>query len=265
MSLLSFRRVVAITSIDAGALRGDLGERLVLVDLDPIPETRRRAERELDRVYNQARPQVLGALLDLLVLVLARLDTVNLPVLPRMADFAKVLAAMDAAIGTNALSLYADQGKRIAADVLEADPVGEAVAALVRSKGEWRGPASALLEEVRPEAAGREWPRNGRGLSSRLKRLAPALETQGVRVTPPGKSDRTRKYVLQSIAQTAQPPKDDHQAAPTGLDDRAVERESNGDRPPGNGDGSPPTAPSGRSGGSGGSAQTNASGEWGYS
>mgnify|MGYP000381769483 CR=1 FL=1 len=120
VSVLSFRRVVVLTSIDAGSLRGDLGERLVLVDLQAIAGGKRRTERDLDNVYNMARPAMLGALLDLLAMVLARLDAVNLPELPRMADFARVLGAMDSAINTNALALYSAHGKRIAGEVLRA-------------------------------------------------------------------------------------------------------------------------------------------------
>jgi hypothetical protein len=265
VSVLSFRRVVAMTSIDAGALRGDLGERLVLVDLEAIPNAKRRTERALDKAYAAARPAMLGALLDLLAAVLARLDTVTLPELPRMADFARVLAALDDAIGTNALALYGDQGKRIAGEVLDADPVGEAVAAFVRSHGEWRGGAGALLKAIRPDDAGRGWPRNGRGLSARLKRLAPALELQGVRVTPPGKTDRTRVYLLQVIAQTAQPPGNGHDAAPRAFDGRAIVHPSNANRPAQHNGHGPTEGDSGRSGDSGGSAQasSNTGDGWG--
>jgi hypothetical protein len=246
-------------------LRGDLGERLVLVDLEAIPNAKRRTERALDKAYAAARPAMLGALLDLLAAVLARLDTVTLPELPRMADFARVLAALDDAIGTNALALYGDQGKRIAGEVLDADPVGEAVAAFVRSHGEWRGGAGALLKAIRPDDAGRGWPRNGRGLSARLKRLAPALELQGVRVTPPGKTDRTRVYLLQVIAQTAQPPGNGHDAAPRAFDGRAIVHPSNANRPAQHNGHGPTEGDSGRSGDSGGSAQasSNTGDGWG--
>jgi len=206
VSVMSFRRVVVLTSIDAGALRGDLGERLVLVDLEPIAPERRRTEKALDKAYDAARPAILGALMDLLAGVLSRLDSVSVPTLPRMADFARVLAAVDATLGTNSLALYADQGKRIAGEVLDADPVGEAVAAWARQHGDWSGTASELLKGIRPGDAGREWPSTGRGLGARLKRLAPALSAQGIRVTPPPPTDRKRVYRLQAIAQTAEPP-----------------------------------------------------------
>lgn len=36
VSVLAFQRVIGMNTIDAGAMRGDLGERLLLVELDPI-------------------------------------------------------------------------------------------------------------------------------------------------------------------------------------------------------------------------------------
>jgi hypothetical protein len=232
VSVLSFRRVVVLTSIDAGALRGDLGDRLVLVDLDPITPDKRRTERALDKAYRDARPAILGALLDLLANVLARLDSVEVLALPRMADFARVLAAVDDVLGTNSLALYADQGKRIAGEVLDADPVGEAIAAFARMHGEWNGPAGALLDAIKPDDAGREWPRNGRGLAASLKRLAPALAANGVGITPPIPTDRKRVYRLQVIAQTAQSPEASHGSPVTGKDHRAIATRAAEQRPP---------------------------------
>lgn len=231
VSVLSFRRVIALTSIDAGALRGDLGERLVLVDLEPIEPSKRKTERELDAAYNAAKPAILGALLDLLVSVLCKVDSIRLPALPRMADFARVLAAVDATLGTDSLALYADQGKRIAGEVLDADPVGDAIARFARDCGEWSGTAGALLKAIKPDDAGREWPKNPRGLAGALKRLIPALALQDVLVTAPRPSDRTRTYSLSATARTAQPPKGGCSVEGTGGVGPAVEFHTIGDRP----------------------------------
>jgi energy-coupling factor transporter ATP-binding protein EcfA2 len=216
VSVLSFRRVVVLTSIDAGTLRGDLGERLVLVDLLPITSERRTTERALDATYTTMRPALLGALLDVVSAVLARLDTVDVPMLPRMADFARVLAAMDAAIGTEAMRLYGEQGNRIAGEVLEADPVGEAVVRFIANRRDWSGRMNELLGLIRPDDAGREWPKHGRGLGACLKRLAPALAVQGVRVTAASATDKRRVWVLQTTAPTAQPPTNDPGVTPSG-------------------------------------------------
>jgi hypothetical protein len=265
VSVLSFRRVIALTSIDAGALRGDLGDRLVLVDLEPIAPEQRRTERDLNKAYQAAHPAILGALLDLLAGVLSRVDSVKVAALPRMADFARALAAVDETLGTDSMTLYADQGKRIAGEVLDADPVGEAVAAFVRQHGEWSGSASALLDKIKPQGAGREWPRNGRGLAARIKRLAPALEMQGVRVTPPARTDRKRVYLLQAIAPTAQPPETALGAGTTGGDVCAIAVPSMGNRPSNRPSDQPVYSPEngdrGRSGDSGDSAHATSTGD----
>ena len=69
----SYRRALLLTSIDPGALKGDLGERLMPVELlkPSIP----RGEEELDAVLARHRPRILGALLDLVAEVLANPPT----------------------------------------------------------------------------------------------------------------------------------------------------------------------------------------------
>jgi hypothetical protein len=189
VTVLSFRRVVLLTSIDPGALRGDLGDRVLLIDLEPIDEQQRRAERDLDRQYAAAQPRIFGALLDLLAKVLAELPRVELNWLPRMADFAMVLAAMDNALADdsdkadgNALDIYLGQRERIAETVVESDPVALAIRALVDRDGFWDGTATELHEEVTPERPPRGWPSNPQMLGGRLTRLTPALERVGILV-----------------------------------------------------------------------------------
>lgn len=198
LSVLSFLRVIMLTSIDAGALRGDLGERLVLVDLEPIHESKRKTDKELNRMYDAAQPAILGALLDLLVQVMSKLETVKVPRLPRMADFARVLAAMDAATGMGSLAIYETQGNRIAGEVIESDPYGSAIVRFMSTRKDWSGTAQELLDAITPFDAGREWTINGRKLSAQLKRLEPALLVEGVQVIPPRPTDRPRVYVLLS-------------------------------------------------------------------
>lgn len=255
VAVLRFRRVLALTSIDPGALRGDLGQRLVLVDLEPIEPDRRRTERELDRLYRAAHPKILGALLDLLAGVLARLDAIGTDGLPRMADFARVLAAVDAVLGTSSLKLYSDQEKRIAGEVLESDPIGEAVMRWTRNVGPWEGSAQTLLRCLKPEDAGREWPRTGRGMGASLRRLAPALAHHGIRVTPPRPTDHTRTFRLETIAQTARSPESNSGSrgapdAPGAIPNGPV-KDLPSDGPVGNGGSEGGGGDSGRSGDSG--------------
>jgi hypothetical protein len=180
ISVISFRRCVALTTIDAGRLAGDLAERLLVVELERIPTGRRRPDAEIAAAYTAARPRILGALLDLTAQVLAALPAVRLAELPRMADFARILAAVDAVRGWDTLAAYRTAAAEATQAVLESDPVAEAVIALVGRGGGWQGTASELLDRITPERRPRGWPQTPRGLSGALARLAPALRAHGV-------------------------------------------------------------------------------------
>ncbi len=180
ISVISFRRCIALTTIDAGRLAGDLAERLLVVELARIPTGRRRPDAEITAAYIDARPRILGALLDLTTQVLATLPAVQLVELPRMADFARILAALDQVRGWDTVASYRTAAAEVTQAVLESDPVAEAVIALVGRGGGWQGTASELLDRITPERRPRGWPQSPRGLSGALARLAPALRAQGV-------------------------------------------------------------------------------------
>lgn len=181
VNVLSFQRVIGMTTIDAGALRGDLAERLLMVELDPIPASARRTDDAVKAAYEAAAPAVLGAILDLTAQVLAELPTVNVAELPRLADFAKILAAIDQVNGWTTLADFTALAKEITEAVIEADPFADAVRALIHDKRTWAGTAGRLLELLpAPDGAAKGWPRTARGVSGHLRRVAPALRKHGV-------------------------------------------------------------------------------------
>lgn len=201
LSVLSFRRVIMLTAIDPGALRGDLADRLLTVDLERIPPHRRRLDHELERRYLQQRPTILGGLFDLACQVLAVLPTIDLDQYPRMADFAEVVAAVDQVLGTEALATYVGQSHRLAEDVVEADRVAAAVRALVERTGGFEGTAAELLERITPDDRDerrdlpRDWPTTPQHLGQQLKRAAPALRAVGIAVDNE-RNRSTRRWVL---------------------------------------------------------------------
>jgi hypothetical protein len=180
ITVISFRRCIALTTIDAGRLAGDLAERLLPVELARIPAARRRPDAEIADRYRRECPSILGALLDLASDVLATLPTVRLDGLPRMADFARILAALDDVRGWDTLATYRAAAADATQAVLESDPVAEAILAFVGRGGGWRGTSSELLDRITPERRPRGWPQTPRGLSGALARLAPALRAHGV-------------------------------------------------------------------------------------
>ena len=76
-----------LNGIDEVVARGDLADRAIFLTLNAIPDADRRPEAELWARFEKARPRILGALLDALVVGLRRLPDVKLDRLPRMADF----------------------------------------------------------------------------------------------------------------------------------------------------------------------------------
>ncbi|WP_428386447.1 hypothetical protein [Mucisphaera sp.] len=196
-AVMAYRRCIMLTSIDPGSLRGDLGERLLMVELERIHSDARKTESRLNRQYQRLRPVLLGALLTAVSRILAALPQVSLDEHPRMADFAQVLAALDQACpeltGGQAYESFMKQRGRISQEVVEADPVASALVACVQEKGEFRGSASELLELLTPDNPLRGWPGTPQAMGQRLKRIAPDLRELSLEVSQDKESDSHRK------------------------------------------------------------------------
>src|SRR5262249_48386394 len=93
------QRPVILTGIEELATRSDLLDRAIVLHLPPLPEDRCRPEAELWAEFEEARPRILGALLDVVAGALRELPAVKLPRHPRMADFAVWATAAETALG----------------------------------------------------------------------------------------------------------------------------------------------------------------------
>jgi hypothetical protein len=167
--------------------RADLGDRAIFLTLAPIGEAQRRAESELWRQFENARPRILGALLDAVAHGLRVLDRVQLDRLPRMADFALWATACETAFwpaGTFARA-YAANRRAAIESVVEADPVAACVRAIMVDRTMWTGSAADLLrlcaESARDDISrGIGWARSPRALAGRLRRAQTFLPVLGI-------------------------------------------------------------------------------------
>lgn len=97
------RAFILAGSLAPDEMRADLADRTVTVELPKLAEC--CPESELWKAYTEARPRILGALLDLLVAVVGELPAVRRKAdrgdIPkaRMADHSLVLAALEEATG----------------------------------------------------------------------------------------------------------------------------------------------------------------------
>jgi hypothetical protein len=136
-----------LNGIEDIVARPDLADRAIFLTLEPIPEEQRRPEQELLAEFESKRALILGALLDAVAHGLQQLPRVRLDRLPRMADFARWSTACETAIWPAGTfwTAYSSNLDEAVAGVIEADPVANAVRALMATRTGWTGTASDLL------------------------------------------------------------------------------------------------------------------------
>ncbi len=188
--IIDAQRPVILTGIEDLASRADLMDRALVLLLPPIAEEKRQTERDFWRRFEEARPRILGALLDAVAGALAGLPHVRLQKLPRMADFAAWVTAAEKTLGWKEdRFLEAYDGNRAAANdlTLEAAPLVEPLRLLLAEEGgRVQGTAKQLLDRLNGKVGDkppRYWPATPRGLSGILRRLAPNLRKAGIETT----------------------------------------------------------------------------------
>ena len=202
------QRPVLLTSIEEVASRSDLLDRLLIVWLPAIPEDRRRREEEIESTFDIVRPRILGALLDAVSGAMRELANTRLA-FPRMADFAAWVVAAETALGWPAGTFLAAFHRNLesANDLaLESSAVARPLLELLEQNGEWNGPASDLLESLSKRVTDqtkqtKDWPKNGRSMAGRLKRLAPNLRKAGWEVDY-DRSSSQRTWTIRPSAKT---------------------------------------------------------------
>ena len=167
-----------LNGIEEVVTRADLLDRSLLVLLPEITKGRRRPEKALWADFEQARPTLLGAVLDVLVVALANEDAVRLDDYPRMADFAAWIVAAEPGLPWQPgafLAAYAGNQENANDVTLEASAVAQAVRDLMAERATWIGTATELLGELEgvvneKTTKQKTWPGSGQALSNELRR-----------------------------------------------------------------------------------------------
>ncbi len=85
--LYDFNRAVILNGISIPGSSPDLLDRSILIELSRLPEDRRRDREALMSEFEAARPRILGAICSVLSDAMARIGSIKLDRLPRMADW----------------------------------------------------------------------------------------------------------------------------------------------------------------------------------
>jgi hypothetical protein len=199
--VLSVQRPLVLNGIPEIATRADLLDRVIALTL-PQPEPGEHTEEcrfwaEFDHDY----PLILGAICSAISGALRNYGSIDLPFIPRMADYFAFTSSAFASLGMEqefykAFVINETTKARLALDT----PVAHAVETLMMTRPEWKGSPTALLEalgEITEDTVKRAkgWPTLPNQLSGSLLRLAPALRKIGYIIT----FTRTRKERLISI------------------------------------------------------------------
>jgi hypothetical protein len=180
------QRPWVVTAITEIINRGDLLDRTIALYLPEV--VKRIPEKVFWADFEAARPKILGALLDAVVVALANVNTVHLAKLPRLADFAMWSAAGAPALGFGADEFLAVYESNRAAAVelnLEISPLTPLLRQFVIDLPDgWSGTATELLArlaDLAPETVRRrrDWPQAPNALSNALRRLAGSLRSSG--------------------------------------------------------------------------------------
>lgn len=184
------QRPILLNGIDDIGVRPDLGERCLLLSLEPIADNARKEEQRLRADFAAALPGLLGALLTVAQRAFVVAPLVRLASRPRMADFATLGAAVAVALGrpeASFLEAYMRNALCITGAALDAHPVAHAVIALMEGASHWKGTPTelyGLFKRGASEDARRseQWPHGVNAMGDALRRLAPELRKIGIDV-----------------------------------------------------------------------------------
>jgi energy-coupling factor transporter ATP-binding protein EcfA2 len=181
--IYDFKRVIILNGISVAITRDDLVDRILPLELPVISSSERKFESDIYKYWASELPEIFGALLTLSARIHNQIPHVEMKEIPRMADFARALKAMDDLEGTNALGVYLREIGAMASSAVELDSFLQAIVKEIKST--WKGSAAELLSRIdssRPYREDADWPITPRNVTERLSRTAPVLRKLGWKV-----------------------------------------------------------------------------------
>lgn len=204
-TLFTATRPIILTGIADVVSRPDLLDRCSMISLEPISEEKRLEERTFWTNFEKVKPAIFGGLLDALSAALRNIDSTTLNRLPRMADFAKWASAAESGLGLKPGAFMAayDRNRSEAVELnLEGDLVASAIRELLKADdAKIQGTASELLKELEilvedKVKNSKDWPKNARSISCKLRYLSTNLRAIGIEVTYQKRNEKQRLITL---------------------------------------------------------------------
>lgn len=186
--IFSARRPIILTGIEEVITQPDLLDRSLLVELKAIEPGDRLTERIFNQHFNEIYPSMLGAVCDSLVIGLRNVKQINIPSLPRMADFATWAVACCETKQDQDRFLSVYQKNRVRGDqiAIESEPLAVSLIEFTQSQdGQWSGTMTDLIGELKLfnlQLIKEPALKSPQSMSGFIKRLTPALKAVGLLV-----------------------------------------------------------------------------------
>lgn len=197
--IYNFKRCVGLNGINLGATNADLLDRGLIILLERISEERQLKPEDLWKKFEELSPQLLGYILDILVMLLKWKNNPNNPQLklsklPRMSEFAEYGEMISRLMGNPAnkfINAYYRNISLQSQEVLDSSVVASAVIQLMVSPNcdEWIGTPTNLLSELeycaellKINTKSKVWPKAPHILSRRLNEIKVNLKLLGIEV-----------------------------------------------------------------------------------
>lgn len=205
--IYQFRRVVLLNGINVAAVKPDLLDRSILIELNEIDDDQRKSEENMLAEFERIKPMLLGAIFNTLSKALQNIDNYKLTELPRLADFARWGYAIAEALPPMTALVPESQGEAFLRnykanislqrkEAIAASPVANTIIEFMKNQEEWTGTPSELLLLLRIKAQGQSistrsssWPKAPNALSKQLNEIKLNLKNVGIQVERPPRGD----------------------------------------------------------------------------
>ncbi|RJR29220.1 toprim domain-containing protein [Candidatus Microgenomates bacterium] len=143
--------LLGMNGINLVAEKPDLLDRLLILEMERIPEEVRKTEREFWDSFRKALPRILGGLFTALSRTLELVENLKLGHLPRMADYATFATAAAIALGSSQeefLSAFNQNIKKQNQSAIDSSAVAQVILQFMEDKNEWEGSSSQLHKDL---------------------------------------------------------------------------------------------------------------------
>ena len=182
--ILNLHNMVIINGIDIVPHRSDLADRSLLFELCDITEKMRRTDADIWSAFEEKKPQIIGAIFDVLVKAMNILPTLTFDGLARMADAYAEMTAIAVALGVSQSEfqrIFAQNKTKLQDAYNESNEFVETVVAYMKNHGRVDKPAAELYNDMLKNCSGalKAFPDSPSALSRKLNLEKDALAAAG--------------------------------------------------------------------------------------